>query len=306
MMSAGAWTEGDEWAYTWCVMQDLPGLVDLMGVNHYNTLLDQHFSGGHNNHTNEPCHHYGYLYNYSGQPWKTQSRVRSIANSNYSNGANGLTGNEDCGQMSAWFIFSSMGFYPVTPGSKYYAIGSPIFDTSTITIGTPYAPATFKIIAKNNSSANVYIQSAKLNGSPLTVPFLNHYDIVKGGTLEFQMGPTANQSWGIGGYQFMKTALADTIFEVPTPVGIVRDSKPIVPQLELKGNIFRMTAPAGSTGNVRMFTPEGRLVATYSLRPGVRTIPINGLSRGMYIARMELTGNNATTVSVSTHRFQMQ
>jgi len=187
------WTEGDKWAYTWAVMQDMPGLVALMGgPAAFNAKLDEHFKGGHNVHSNEPCHHYGYLYDFSGQPWKTQAKVRQIASRSYSNRPDGIDGNEDCGQMSAWYIFTAMGFYPVTPASAEYMIGSPLFRSVTLNLPNGHR---FVVSAANNSASNLYIQSARLNGKPLADPVIRYADIEKGGTLEFVMGRSPS-TWG--------------------------------------------------------------------------------------------------------------
>jgi predicted alpha-1,2-mannosidase len=185
------WTEGDQWAYTWSVLHDIPGLIDLMGgAEAFNRKLDEHFSGGHNHHDNEPCHHYGYLFDYSGQPWKTQARVREIARQAYGNRPDGLEGNEDCGQMSAWYIFTAMGFYPVNPASAEYLIGSPIFTSTTLTLPNGKR---FVIAAPNSSAENIYIQSARLNGKALGRPVIRYADIAAGGTLEFLMGPAPSK-----------------------------------------------------------------------------------------------------------------
>jgi len=182
------WTEGDKWVYTWSVMHDIPGLLRLMGgADNYNRKLDEHFAGGHNHHDNEPSHHYGYLYDYSGQPWKTQKKVREIAAEAYTNTPTGILGNEDCGQMSAWYLFTAMGFYPVNPVSGDYMIGSPIFRKTVIHLA---GGKQFTISAPEASDANLYIQSAELNGKPLTIPVLRYSDIVAGGTLTFKMGPS--------------------------------------------------------------------------------------------------------------------
>jgi predicted alpha-1,2-mannosidase len=181
------WTEGNTWVYTWAVMQDLPGLLKLMGGKDiYNARLDQHFSGNHNIHKNEPSHHYGYLYDYSGEPWKTQAKVREIANAEYANLPAGLDGDDDCGQMSAWYLFTALGFYPVTPASGNYMIGSPMFTSMRLKLADN---KTFKVVARNNSAANIYIQSATLNDQPLTTPVLTYEQILAGGTLQFVMGP---------------------------------------------------------------------------------------------------------------------
>ena len=192
-------TEGSPWTYLFCVMQDVPGMIALMGgEGRFNAKLDENFDGGHYRHDNEPGHHYTYLYNYSGQPWKTQERVRAAMVANYQNAPDGLSGNDDCGQMSAWYIFSAMGFYPVTPCTPVYAIGSPLFKKATIMLDKPYKKGAFTVIAKNQSPQNKYIQSATLNGKPLTEPFIKHADIANGSTLVFVMGPQPNKKWGRG------------------------------------------------------------------------------------------------------------
>jgi len=144
-------------------------------------------------HGNEPSHHVAYLYNYAGQPWKTQAMTRRIMQEMYQNQPDGLSGNEDCGQMSAWYIFSAMGFYPVCPGSDHYAIGSPLFDKISIQLENGKA---FSIQTEGNSEANIYIQSARLNGQPYTKSYIRYEDIAEGGLLEIVMGSVPNQAWG--------------------------------------------------------------------------------------------------------------
>jgi len=186
------WTEGDKWAYTWAVMHDIPGLIELMGGREaFNHNLDEHFAGGHNHHDNEPSHHYAYLYD-SGQPWKTQAKVREILAQAYSNTPSGMLGNEDCGQMSAWYIFSAIGLYPVNPVSGDHMIGSPLFQQVRLHLGNG---KTFVISAPANSEKNMYIESAELNGKPLTIPMLCWEQIQQGGTLTFAMGRAPSQ-WG--------------------------------------------------------------------------------------------------------------
>ncbi len=180
------WTEGNHWVYTFAVMHDLGGLVTLMGGEaNYNHVLDEHFSGGHNQHKNEPSHHYGYLYDFSGEPWKTQAKVREIAAAEYANLPSGIDGDDDCGQMSAWYLFTALGFYPVNPASGDFMIGSPLF--SEMTLNLPSGKR-FRVTAEGNSAANVYIQSASLNGQPLNVPLIHWEDLIAGGELHFVMG----------------------------------------------------------------------------------------------------------------------
>jgi predicted alpha-1,2-mannosidase len=181
------WTEGSKWVYTWDVLHDIPGLIQLMGgKERYNAQLDSYFEGDHNWHSNEPSHHAGYLYDFGGQPWKTQARVREIADDEYANAPSGLDGDDDCGQMSAWYVFTVLGFYPVNPSSGQYMIGSPAFRKATVQLASGKR---FTVTAENNSATNLYIQSATLNGKPLTAPVIRYDDIMAGGSLRFVMGP---------------------------------------------------------------------------------------------------------------------
>ena len=182
------WTEGDQWVYLFAPLHDIGGVMELLGgADAFNAQLDRHFGGHHNQHDNEPSHHYGYLYDFGGQPWKTQALVRQIARDAYSNSPNGVLGNEDCGQMSAWYIFTALGFYPVNPASAQYMIGSPMFTRATLHLPNGKH---FEIAAVGNSPDHPYIQSARLNGKPLAQPVLTHAQILAGGKLEFRMGPT--------------------------------------------------------------------------------------------------------------------
>ena len=185
--AVSGWTEGDAWVYTWSPLHDQAGLLQLMGgADAYDAKLDQHFSGGHNVHKNEPSHHYGYLYDFGGRPWKTQALVRQIAAKEYAATPGGLDGDDDCGQMSAWLLFTAMGFYPVNPASGEYMIGSPLLKQISVRLGNGNE---FRIEASNNSPANVYIQSAELNGARLDIPMITWEQIQNGGTLRFVMGP---------------------------------------------------------------------------------------------------------------------
>ncbi|MDB6085783.1 MAG: alpha-mannosidase [Gammaproteobacteria bacterium] len=189
------WTEGNEWVYLFAALHDVPGVVQLLGGRKAAAAkLDQHFDGGHNHHDNEPSHHYGYLYDYMGQPSKTQARVREIAQAAYSNSPNGVLGNEDCGQMSAWYIFTAMGFYPINPASAEYVMGSPLFQR--VSLNLPNGK-TFVISAPNNSAQNVYVQSVTLNGAPLRIPVITYAQIEAGGKLDFVMGPGPSR-WAAG------------------------------------------------------------------------------------------------------------
>jgi predicted alpha-1,2-mannosidase len=144
-------------------------------------------------HGNQPIQHMPYLYVHAGEPWKSQQHVREIMDELYDSSPRGLCGDEDNGQTSAWYVFSALGFYPVTPGQPYYIIGSPLFERATIQLPDG---KTFTVEAQGNSAENVYIQSAQLNGKPLDRAWLTHAEIVDGGTLQFEMGPEPNKNWG--------------------------------------------------------------------------------------------------------------
>ena len=169
-----------------------------------------------------------YLYSYAGQPWKTQAMVRRILDEQYTAAPDGLSGNEDCGQMSAWYVFSALGFYPVTPGSSQYAIGTPLFESAAIRLESG---ATFTIRAPNVSATNRYIQSSRLNGGSYEYAFLEHLAITGGGELAFEMGSQPNRRWGTGRGAQPASAVTD-VRVVATPsiaagIRVFRDSQPV-------------------------------------------------------------------------------
>lgn len=195
------YTEGNAWQYTWLVPHDVPGLIKLFGGKRpFVTKLDSLFtisgdlgenaspdiSGliGQYAHGNEPSHHILYMYNYVGQHDKTAEKVREVLKTMYHNDFDGLSGNEDVGQMSAWYILSSLGIYQVEPAVGRYMFGSPLFDKAVVNVGKG---KTFTIIAHNNSAKNVYVHQIKLNGRPYKKLYIDYKDIVSGGTLEFFM-----------------------------------------------------------------------------------------------------------------------
>jgi predicted alpha-1,2-mannosidase len=205
----GDYTEGNAWQYTWLVPHDVEGLMKLFGgeaafTNKLDSLFIVHgdlgdksspdISGliGQYAHGNEPGHHIPYLYAYAGQQWKTAEKVRYIMQNLYTDKPEGLCGNEDCGQMSAWYILSALGFYQVNPAGGIFVLGSPIFDQ--VTINLPKGKR-FIIKVSNNSNKNIYIQSLKLNGKPYTLSYITYPDI-KGGILEIEMGPQPNKQFG--------------------------------------------------------------------------------------------------------------
>jgi predicted alpha-1,2-mannosidase len=202
--------EGNAWQYLWLVPQDPEGLIELLGGDEkYTEKLDELFSMsselgeeasmditgmiGQYAHGNEPSHHTTYMYAYSGQPYKIADKVRYINNELYTDKPDGLSGNEDCGQMSAWHIFSSLGFYPVNPSNGAYVFGSPLFEEASIVLPENKK---FTIIAKENSDQNIYIQSVELNGKDYKYSYITHKDIVQGGELIFNMGPKPNKNFG--------------------------------------------------------------------------------------------------------------
>ncbi|MCM1143036.1 MAG: GH92 family glycosyl hydrolase [Muribaculum sp.] len=206
--------ENNGWVYRWDVPHNIPDLIKLMGgamdftsalddmfneplgkskFEFYSQLPDHTGNVGQFSMANEPSLHIPYLYNYAGQPWKTQKRIRTLLRQWFRNDLMGIPGDEDGGGMSGFVAFSMLGFYPVTPGLPIYTIGSPMFEHTVIHLPNGHD---FEIIAKNTSDTNKYIQSAKLNGKELDGPWFHHSDLANGGKLEFVMGPIANQEWG--------------------------------------------------------------------------------------------------------------
>ncbi len=203
-------TEGTSWQYSWYVPQDVPGLIALHGGNeNFTKKLDELFGVGKPEnvkdeemygvignywHGNEPSHHIIYLYCYAGQNWKAAERLHQVVRHQYGNKPNSLSGNDDCGQMSAWYIFTALGFYPVCPGSDYYVIGSPVVKKAEMHLSNG---KTFTMTAENLSEKNIYIQSVRLNGRDWTQPFLPYSELKDGGTIVYTMGPKPNKQWGI-------------------------------------------------------------------------------------------------------------
>ena len=211
----GYFAEGNSWIMSWSVQHDIQGLINLMGGrDKFTAKLDQLFREqyqfdkpafigqfpdmtgliGMYCHGNEPSFHIPYLYNYIGKPWETQKKVRQIMDLWYTDTPFGLSGDDDGGSLTSWYVFSSMGFYPVTPGTPTYVLGSPIFEKSVMNVGNGN---TFTVEAKNVSVKNKYIQSAVLNGKPLNKLWFEHKEIVNGGSLILQMGPRPNKKLGI-------------------------------------------------------------------------------------------------------------
>ncbi|KAH9029473.1 glycosyl hydrolase family 92-domain-containing protein [Lactarius hengduanensis] len=186
------WTEGDKWAYSFDVVHAVQELIALRGGKaSFVRSLDEHFDGGHNDHTNEPSHHIPYLYALADAASRGQMRIRQVARTNYNMTVNGLSGNEDCGQMSAWFIYSALGFYPVNPVSDEYVVGSPFFDA--VTINLPFASQPLHVIAPG-ASTKLYVKSLRINGKEVNEPIIKHSQIAYGGVIEFEMSDQP-QAW---------------------------------------------------------------------------------------------------------------
>ncbi len=219
-----AFTEGCSWHWTWCVFHDVQGLIDLMGgktkfiekmdsvfvapptfdYSYYKKQIHEItemliMNMGQYAHGNQPIQHMPYLYNYAGEPWKTQYHVREIMNKLYKPAPDGLCGDEDNGQTSAWYVFSAMGMYSVAPGTNQYVLGAPLFKKITLKLENG---KTFVINARNNSAENLYVQKAKLNGKTHTKTYLNHSDITNGGTFNLTMSSEPNKSKGVNASDF--------------------------------------------------------------------------------------------------------
>jgi predicted alpha-1,2-mannosidase len=214
-----AFTEGCSWHWTWCVFHDVQGLIDLMGgkakfiekmdsvfvapptfdYSYYKKQIHEItemliMNMGQYAHGNQPIQHMPYMYNYAGEPWKTQYHVREIMNKLYTPAPDGLCGDEDNGQTSAWYVFSAMGMYSVAPGTNQYVLGAPLFKKITLKLENG---KTFVINAPNNSAKNLYVQKAKLNGKTQTKNYLNHTDITNGGKFNLIMSSEPNKQKGI-------------------------------------------------------------------------------------------------------------
>jgi predicted alpha-1,2-mannosidase len=206
------YTEGNAWQHSFFVPHDIAGLAAMYGgnkqlINKLDSLftISSEMTGenvspdvsgliGQYAHGNEPSHHIAYMYTFAGEPWKTAQKVRMIVDSMYHARPDGYAGNEDCGQMSAWGVWSMIGMYPANPASGQYVFGSPLFDEVKLRVNEK---ATFTIRTKNGNNNNIYIQSVSLNGKPYSKTYITHTDIMKGGTLLFIMGAQPNHQWGV-------------------------------------------------------------------------------------------------------------
>ncbi len=265
------YTEANSWQYSFYVPQDVEGLAQLHGgPEMLEQKLDELFttssetygrdmkdiSGmiGQYAHGNEPSHHMAYLYNYLDKSWKSQKLVRQILSEQYSNAPDGLSGNEDCGQMSAWYILSSLGLYAVSPGNDQYNIVAPLLEKADVHLENGKV---FKIRVKGQSPNNPYVQSLKLNGKNYNKAFLLHKDIMEGGTLEFELGPEPNQSWGVGITNRPKSTIEDQpIFPVP---GFIKGGRSFIGQDTVALNHPITNSKIGYTtdGSEPQFDEEG-------------------------------------------------
>lgn len=224
------YTEANGWQYTMFAPQDIQGLIKLMGgPNAFEQKLDELFSTestlegrhqvditgliGQYAHGNEPSHHVAYLYNYIQKPWKTQEKIRQIMEEMYQNAPDGLSGNEDCGQMSSWYNLTAMGFYSVTPGANHYALGAPTFEKASLNLENGKQ---FVIKANNLSPANSYVQSVQLNGKAYELSYIEHEAIMNGGELIFEMGSQANTTWAVSKEAMPPSSIEDALI-VPAP-----------------------------------------------------------------------------------------
>ena len=207
----GDFSEGNGWEYTFMVPHDVEGLIALLGGKEkFNTKLDSLFTAegdmgefkspdvsglmGQYAHGNEPGHSMAYLYDYSGKPWKTAEKVRFIMNNFYTDQPDGIIGNEDVGQMSAWYVLSSLGIYQVNPANGVYVFGSPLFDEATVKLA---AGKSLRMLAKNNSEKNMYIQGVTFNGKKHNRSYITYQELNQGGELIYEMGSKPSKTWGV-------------------------------------------------------------------------------------------------------------
>lgn len=289
------YTEANAWQYSFFVPHDVEGLMALHGGRErFAAKLDALFSAestitgnhqvdvtgllGQYAHGNEPSHHMAYLYAYAGQPWKTQALVRRLLETMYADGPDGLAGNEDCGQMSAWYILSALGFYPVTPGSGHYVIGAPLFPKATIALENG---RTFVITSKGTGP---YVQRVTLDGKPYPKAFLEHATIMRGGELHFEMGPEPNRAWGTGpGEAPRSTVVSEPV--VPAPYlaegdVVFRDTTRVrLASAERADAIhFTLDGSEPSAASARFREPiaisESATLRAVALRPGAQPSPV--------------------------------
>lgn len=296
-------TEANSWQYSFYVPHDISGLIELHGGSqNFEQKLDELFTAssqlsgrnqsditgliGQYAHGNEPSHHMAYLYSFVGKPWKTQERVRQILDEMYKPTPAGICGNEDCGQMSAWYVLSALGFYPVCPGSTQYTIGSPIFDVAKINLENGKV---FTISSENNSVQNIYIKSISLNGKPLNRCYITHNEIVAGGALHFTMSSTADTTWDASQNEIPQTKIdAEQITVAPAFTSSARsftsELQVEIGSIQLDAIIYHTvldfdnpsTTPLWKQGSKITLT-QSAIVRIYAVRPnGITSSIIEG------------------------------
>ena len=309
------YTEADAWQYAFAVQQDVPGMIRLYGgdaafIDKMDAMFnadsfvdsdDPDISGmvGQYSQGDEQSHHVAYLYNYAGAPYKTQQWVRHIMAEEYGDTPEGECGNVDCGQMAAWYIWSALGLYPVNPSSGVYMIGSPAVSKAVVHLDEKqFKGHTFTIIAKHNSPKNVYIQSASLNGKPLTRSWLSRDEVTSGGTLKLVMGPKPNLTWGSAeadrppatmpaDFQYPKLPEPASTVMLPVPIRIICGSD------EATGNFLPDPNPisgqtAGSQAAIDTQVANAGPEAIYQSERYGKKIYFNfpGLKPGHYLVRL--------------------
>lgn len=302
------YTEGNAWQYLWFIPHDIPSLIKKLGgqrkfAEKLDQFLSTHFSDnyyipsdisgliGLYAHGNEPVHHVAYLYNYAGQPVKTQRLVRLIMDSLYTAGTDGYPGNEDCGQMSAWFVFSALGFYPVDPVAPYYLIGTPLFDSVTVFIPGE-KPLT--ITARRESGGSMYIRRVERNEREYPFVFLNKSELKKGGKLEFDLTDQPAGSWGTK----MNSLPPEMVHSVPS----IPSFKPLFLPYEESGKLSFLNE---KTIRLRCETPGARIV--YSESPDFQSFqiyqePLRLTSSKTLHVRSELDSKKSRVIALSFHR----
>jgi predicted alpha-1,2-mannosidase len=290
--------EGNSFQYSLFAPQDVNGLIDLIGGDekfiawmdtlfikksgHDLNVIDASGLIGQYAHGNEPSHHMAYLYNYAGVPWKTQGIVRQIIDTLYDDKPDGLSGNEDCGQMSAWYILSAMGFYPVCPGSANYVIGSPLFEQVRINLQNGRQ---FSIRAIGVSAENKFIQSATLNGSHYSKSWITHQDIMNGGELIFTMGNVPGKSWGTAREDRPFTEKYDKAASLPYAVTkdefFLKSGEVAIKNDDPLAKTYYTTDGSRPTEQSRLYTSpltleQTTLVRFASFRPGMQSsLPVS-------------------------------
>lgn len=313
-------TEANAWQYGFFVPHDVEGhIAALGGPEAYAALLDSLFEAhprttgrdqaditglyGQYAHGNEPSHHIAYLYAFAGQPWKTQMRVRHLMDRMYTARRDGLIGNEDCGQMSAWYVLSALGFYPVSPGRDEYVVGTPLFPRATVQLP---GGRSFTIAAEDPAAHRPYIRSATLNGRPFPRSVLRHWEILAGGTLEFRMGAEPDRAWGVGpGRQPTSRVEAPAVTPAPFVVegaARFRGGTRVTLACADPGARIRYTLDGTDPGESSpLYTGPFEVAATLALRfraerPGAPPSPVQE-------ARfLRIEGNRRVTALTATHR----